>query len=209
MTNEELVIKIQTGQTDLIKELWINIEKFVYAQAKYFFKRWQNRCQVLGLETEDLYQSAFLSLNSAIEYYNAEKGAKFLSVYGLFLKSEFSKAIKVRYEKHKRICKNIETISLDSYIDANLEIRFLDTLIDESAEEAFNELENEECRQLLHTRLESALPLLTESEYAVIKKHYYDNKPMSDIAKELGIIRTYGYQIRRRAFGKIKKCLTV
>ncbi len=209
MTNEELVIKIQNGQTDFINELWLNIEKFVRAQANLFFRNWQSRCLKLGIEKEDLYQSAFLRLNKAIEYYKTDKGTKFLSIYGLFLKSQFYKDIKVSYSGHKRYIKDIETLSLDNYIDSNLEVGFVDTLIDESAEEAFNNLENEEYRQLLHTCLKSALSLLTENEYAVIKKHYYNNERMSDIAEELGIIRTYAYQIRRRAFGKMKKCLTV
>ena len=101
MTNEELVVKIQNGQTELNVELWLNIEKFVHTQSDLFFRNWQDRCQKLGVEKDDLYQTGWLALILAVPKYNEQAGASFIYYFAYFLKTQFYRMIKLQKRNNK------------------------------------------------------------------------------------------------------------
>lgn len=102
MTNEILVIKIQSGDTSLMLTLWEQVERFAKQQAAKFFYNHSDRCAAMGVELEDLQQEAFLGVHNAVEGYNADKGVKFLTYAAYHLMSRFYSAVKLNRAEGKR-----------------------------------------------------------------------------------------------------------
>lgn len=93
MRNEELAKLIQAGERDKVLELWQQVRRFAWRQAR----RWS---AVTGEDTEDLLQTAFIALLDALEVWNHERG-QFLTWYGLRLKSEFTEATGQRTQRDR------------------------------------------------------------------------------------------------------------
>ncbi len=77
MTNEELAIKIQNGESHLIAELWEQVKGIIYRRVsrEMVFDSKKNRAATIGVTKEDLYQEGYFALVDAINYYAPEKGA--------------------------------------------------------------------------------------------------------------------------------------
>lgn len=93
MSIEELAKLIQAGERDKVLELWQQVRRFAWRQAR----RWS---AVTGEDTEDLLQTAFIALLAALEGWNHERG-QFLTWYGLRLKSEFTEATGQRTQRDR------------------------------------------------------------------------------------------------------------
>lgn len=204
MTNEELVKRIKEGQTDLINDLWAQIERFVRSYTIKLYNTWYDRCQSMGLEIDDLYQIGALVLNSSIQYFSLDKGTKFLTIYTYFLKNQFYKEIKVNYSGSKRYIKPICDLSLDERIYTDSDITLGDMLVDNSVESAYTAYENYEFNNQLHNQLKLAMQFLSTNERLVIDKYYNSKMRMSDIAQLLSITRTHVYAIHRGALNKLR-----
>ncbi len=94
-TNEELAMEIQRGRVEYLADLWEQVERFVWKQAKRWAGAWPKA------EAEDLSQAGFLALYGACETYQPERG-KFLTWYGLYLKTAFSEAVGGHTERQRR-----------------------------------------------------------------------------------------------------------
>lgn len=115
MTNETLVIKIQSGDTSLMTALWEQVERFAKQQAAKFFYSHSDRCAAMGVELEDLQQEAFLGVHNAVEGYSADKGVKFLTYAAYHLMSRFYSAVKLNRAEGKRPA----PISLEETVSIN------------------------------------------------------------------------------------------
>ena len=86
MTNEELAVMIQNGQTEAILPLWEQVERFVAKQANKWEQAWTTR----RVEFEDLYQSGFIAMMKAARTYDPDKDVKFLTWMDYYIKTAFS-----------------------------------------------------------------------------------------------------------------------
>lgn len=89
MSNEELAAAIKAGNTELYSDLWGQVQRFVVMKAR---QRYILTNGVGGVEIEDLVQSGFLALVSAVHYFDPASGVSFLAVLGNCLKTAFSTA---------------------------------------------------------------------------------------------------------------------
>ena len=175
MTNEELVSKIQAGERELITELWLQIERFVKQQAYKFasYERWSSVCASAGITDEDLYVAGYFALENAIEKYDADKEASFLTYFGNFyLKRAFYDELGWSNRGGKYSIKP-ELLSQAKSIDEQVyegkdgsALTLEDLLEDESAQEAFADVEDALYSQQLHADLEEALASLRPRERA-------------------------------------------
>lgn len=113
MTNEDLVIEIQHGRTDLYGQLWEQVRGFVAQMAYRRYKYVEDRG---GIDVEDLVQAGYLGVVAAVESFDPDDGYSFLTGLSNHLKTAFNDACGVRYE---RLAKDpIHTaISLDAPVD--------------------------------------------------------------------------------------------
>ena len=73
MKNEELVARIQAGESDLIETLWLQVEQFIRMMAN----KWKGQ-----VEMDDLIQQGFLILYTATAEYTPEHGVSFINYLG-------------------------------------------------------------------------------------------------------------------------------
>ena len=142
MTNEQLVAKIQAGETNLMPTLWEQVEKFTNQQAGKFLNKYYERCTLVGIALEDLQQEAYLGIHKAVRQYDANKGVKFLTYAGYHLMSRFYDTAKMHSSGWN---KRQEPISLDSAIfvnDSGEDICLMDNLTDSNAEAEIDEAVN-------------------------------------------------------------------
>ena len=170
MTNEELAARIKQGETTLILELWTQCERFVRFMANKLI------CRIppsAGVEFDDLVNSGFIALVSAINYYDPSVGALFTTVLGMTLKSAFAEASGLR-TKRQRLdpLRQLSTLSLDAPLKSDdAESGVLGDVIPDARDdyEAVNEqLYNEHLRLILET----ALSQLPRELAMAVREHY-------------------------------------
>lgn len=197
MTNEELAVAIQNGDRDRIPELWEQTRRFVWFQAKKWYRVSPGQG---GAEMEDLIQSGFFALLTAVETYDGSKEKSFIGWLALHLKRSFSDTIGIRTELQRR--DPLRTaVSLDAPAgdDENGdELQYF--IADPNSEDWIKKMELQEC----HEALFAALRRLPGAESEIIRLRYWGNLSQADTAKIKGITVENVSKIERRALSKLR-----
>ena len=168
MTNEELAVLIQNGERDKLLELWEQVRRFAWGQAK----RWA-AYRDSGMELEDFMQTGFLALLDAVQRYDP-LGGKFLTMYNLRLKNAFTEAAGLRTQ---RMAQDLlrHAISLDTPLtDVLGDPRTLaDVTIGPAAEVEMEDVDERDRQVRLRAALEAALAKLPEDQHEAIRDKYY------------------------------------
>jgi RNA polymerase sigma factor (sigma-70 family) len=190
MTNEELAIKIKEGETSLIENLWLRVERFIKALSYKRFIKFEELCVKAGVAVDDIYQAGYFALLKAIEAYEPETGFNFITYMPLHLSNEFWTLLGRRTSKRN-------PLNASSALDAPMEITYkdgdsptlLDNLADSSSEDAFEQVIEEEYRVSLRRALDNALDTLPENKAHSIRRQYFDGLSPKKIAEELNVSR--------------------
>lgn len=192
MTNEELAIEIQNGKTEYLPVLWERVERFVALKANRLLK-------VLGdnrIEFDDLYNSAYLYLQKAVDYFDPEKECSFLNMYSsFFLKTAFAEATGIRLSKERNDPLR-RALSLDAPIKNGEEATYGDMIADDI--DMQEQVEQSMLEQDLHNALEKALSTLSPLEEKVLRLRYYDNLTYGQIGEHMGYTHTRIQQIKTK-----------
>ena len=180
MTNEELAARIQAGDRDKLLELWGQVERFAYGRAIRWERALGGRA---GVTVEDLMQAAFLALLYALERWNPECGANFLTYFGTSLKGAFSVACGVRTPKMGKDPLH-SAVSLDMPADPSIQNgETLGDLQPDPAAEAEMEASEEWDRlERLHAALERALETLPPDGAEAVRDRLYRGKKFNQRA---------------------------
>ena len=127
-----------------------------------------------GVEESDLLQVAFISLMDTLPTWDVNKG-EFLTLYGIKLKAELTKACGQRTQRTR--CDPINSVcrSMDEPIgDEDSDLTLGDTISDEAAEEAFEDVEQRDFQQAV----QAALAQMPDAQReAIIGEFWYGAKP--------------------------------
>lgn len=200
MTNEELAVKIQQGETDLYLQLWENVEKFVVMMAKRHHVLTDGRG---GVEIEDLVQSGYLALVSAVNYFDASKGYSFLTFLGKRLKSEFSEAAGIRTERSRHDPLD-RSLSLDCPIsDEDDSITLFDYVEDpvDYEDQVIEKAWVEDLREAL----KKAISKIPEEQGEIIQLRYREGLSVEQTSKLKGIDGKTVRQLEGRALSSLRK----
>lgn len=179
MSNEELAAEIKAGRTELYTDLWEQVQRFVIIKAR--------QCYIVtngagGVEVEDLVQSGFFALVSAVRYFDSSKGVSFLSVLSNTLKTAFSTAGGYRTSKRNPldVC-----CSLDMPLDSDDPEG--DTLLDLMADpkDYISAQEEKMWRDDLRVVLEDALVSLPPEQKETIYRLFCAQETRSSIAASI------------------------
>ena len=180
MSNEEYAQLIKKGREDLYPVLWESVRGFVALQA---IKRFKITHGFGGVEIEDLIQSGYLALVSAVRYYSPEDGYSFLTVLGNCLKTEFARAGGYKTSKRDPLS---SALSLDAPIgDPEDDLSLMDTL--KSQNDVIESIEEKVYTAQLHEALERELNIIPADCARAIRLEYFSEKSESDICNMLGI----------------------
>ena len=173
----EIAAAVQAGEADILR-LWAAVERFAWQQTLRWVRAMEGRA---GVEESDLLQVAFIALMDTLPTWDVNKG-EFLTLYGIKLKAEFTKACGQRTQRTR--CDPINTVcrSMDEPIgDEDSDLTLGDAIADEAAAEAFEDIEQRDFRQAV----QAALAQLTDAQReAIISEFWLGQKPDARARRE-------------------------
>lgn len=193
MDNEELVAQIQAGEHDRMAELWEQVEKFVRWRADH----WPTSAVV---DHEDLYQAGYLALVRAVETYDPERGAKFITHFTNHLKTAFTEAHNQRSKKQL-----LDPIHHADSLSRPLNdegVELLDTIADPHG---LQEVEERIWHEELSCAIKKAIEALPEAESDTIRRRYYHGQTMDQVAWETGKTAYEVQKNERRGLAALRK----
>lgn len=203
MTNEELTMRIKAGETELMPELWAQVEKFVYMQADNFYNTYRARCENFCVELNDLTQEAFFAIQVAVEKYEPARGTMFLTLAGYYLKKYFFTLLKMNYKNWQanmvRACnQHLEDVLCEEGL----------TLADTLAGSANTEREvvDKIYTEKLSQDLREALDEMGNNNWRrAIEGTVFANVRPAEYARQIGVSRPTVQRFRRRAFETLRE----
>ena len=73
MTNEELAIRIENGETELMTDLYNNCRRLLGMVALRYYNRYPSRCAECGIELADVINESYFALPAAVKAYCASE----------------------------------------------------------------------------------------------------------------------------------------
>ena len=183
MTNEEICENIKANPeaaSGLLLQLFQQNRGFIYQTATRWARAFSYRPDV---DIEDLTQAAFIAVLDAAERYQADKGAKYITVLSTALKTAFSEVYGVRTKKRDPLN---NALSLDRPLNDDTDNTALDLLPDAAAEEPFEAVEEAVFNRQLHDLIIKALDTISEKQAAAVRRYYLDGEEEKDIAASVG-----------------------
>lgn len=173
----EIAAAVQAGEADILS-LWAAGERFAWQQSLRWARAMEGRA---GVEESDLLQVAFIALMDTLPTWDVNKG-EFLTLYGIKIKAAFTEACGQRTQRAR--CDPINTVcrSMDEPIgDEDSDLTLGDTISDEAAEEAFEDVEQRDFQQAV----QAALAQLTDAQRdAIIGEFWFGRKPDPKLRRE-------------------------
>ena len=179
MSNEEMALAIQAGDTALYAALWEQTKRLMFKKVNAFVRRNGELLIRYGLTVEDLYQVAFLALVFAVDQYQPEKGILLISYFNLALKREIQAAFCGGERKQKIDALN-RSAELDAPINDNTETTWGELLPDPY------DMEEATADKMEREALWAAVDRLPEMRREIIKDHYRDDIPLTKVAVNHG-----------------------
>lgn len=200
MSNEELVALIQSGERDRLPELWAQVERFVWKQAK----RWATALQGLGgVVEDDLHQVGYIAMLQAVDNYQGDREKTFIGWFAYHLKTAFTEAYGLRTIRQQRDPLQ-RALRLETPLDDLEGITMGDSIPDPTAEAEITDIAERDREQRLHAALEKAMATLTEAEREVLWARYCQLCTLEEIAAERGISSGQVRQIEAKALRTLR-----
>lgn len=180
MTNEELAMSIQDGESGNIPTLWEQVKNFVAQQANRLVRGLEGR---YGVTVDDLINEGFLAMCEACETYNSDKGS-FLTWLNFRLKTAFAAACGYRTSRR-------DALDLSDSLDRPLDRSDAgsDTLGDviPDPHDQYAAVDNAVYNEGLRVRLDALIDTLTPAGAEMIRAAYWSGKTTEQLARDRGI----------------------
>lgn len=207
MTNEQLAELIQQGgNEELLPILWERIRKLMYMKSDKIYRAYQSDFVRCGADVWDLKQSCYMAFLDAVRGYKADKDLKFTAYLSYPFRNAVNNLIGVRTKtKQNEPLNNCTSLEMPVSDDENLTLA--DTLIDETAVNAVDVVEQEDEYRILHEVVDSLQPPLND----IVNAYYFEGKTYKQIGKEMGVshstVSSYSSKAMRclRASEKLKQ----
>lgn len=185
MTNEELAVEIQQGNTRCVSLLWNQTEKlFVMLCNKWWTVRGE-RFTECGIMLDDLKQECYFVLIDAVAAYDSTTGYKFTTYIRYPMQNRFNALLGYRYG-HRNVLNNCT--SLDTPVTEDEDYSLLDAIPDPVSEQPFEQIDHNDYVAKLHSDLEAAMQRkLSEQQKNVICDYYYSGLSFADIGERQGV----------------------
>lgn len=160
MDNESIAINIQHGHTELISQLWEQVSRFIDMQAGKYLNRFPEHYRALQ---GDMVNQAYFSFLTAIEKYEKERGS-FINCLAWYIRGAFEAVI---YGGRGSRLKNEplnQAGSLDIPLNDTNDLYLVDTILDETAEAHYRELEDTDFWQNVNEILRDAIESIEDED---------------------------------------------
>ena len=201
MTNEELAVKIQQGERDLIPELWEQVERFVKLLAD---RRLQRLPAGSGLESDDLYDAGYIAFMNAVERFNVERNASFITLLSMMLKTAFAEAGGYRSRRQQKDPLH-HAVSLETPLTGEENYFLEDVIPDDRASAAFEDTERQVYLEQLRNELENALSALPDQQSDIIRRRFYNGDTLHAISQDMGTTQERVRQVENQGLRSMRK----
>lgn len=215
-TNAALAALAAAGNSFALGQLWEINKGFLH----YLFWQWYSKNKAIadnaGLTLEDFDQEAFFAVQAAAKAYIPEKGA-FTTLLYYYVQSQINKAVcgehrrNITTEDGRVVAVSAnplnECSSLDIRLDETDEGSSTkgETIEDPAATQAFQTAEDGLYTEELHNALEEALSQLAAKQADIVRRHYFEGKAISEIAREDGTTRNAAQNREQAAFAALRR----
>ncbi|MDD6490271.1 MAG: sigma-70 family RNA polymerase sigma factor [Clostridia bacterium] len=198
MENEQLVTLIQSGNRDLLPELWEQTERLIKMLIVRYAK---SKVLPNSMDIDDLLQCGYFALLQAVRAFKADKGLKFTSYLSYSVKNAIDEETGNDRKHFKEISynKTVKDRSGDN-------VELLDLMEDSTAE--YNLIEPVELTDTQRIVIE-ALERLPPVQREVISKHYLKGLTFEQIATERNCTVENIRQYKTAAFRTLRKDRTL
>ena len=184
MEKEELALRYQQGQTEVIGALWDAVEKFVRSRAWQFAEALPPE---RGLTLDDLVQIGFIAVTEAAKTYSPDGGANYLTWLSYQLKADFMRAAGY-HVRHPDPLNDSHTAHLDTPLDTDdAESDTLGDTIPDARVDVDAAVVDVVYQEQLHAALNDALNELPVVERDVLERKYFRSEGREQIAVSLGL----------------------
>lgn len=203
MTNEEIAVAIQNGETGLYPVLWNQVYRWVEIRAERYalwLQEYGRRIDPVDFK-DDLIQSAYFAVVEAVGRFDPETGYKFLTYLEYPMRTAFRKTSGIRSSRR-------DALDMALYLDAPCGDdgegdTFEDITADPCAITSLETAEESIWRNQLHDTLESALDALPIDQSRVLRMRYYEERTCASIAEDLGYTAAGVLDKEQRALKKL------
>lgn len=208
MSNEEMALAIQNGESSDYTDLWERNRPLLLKLANCFFARNKELLARYGLTLDDLQQVAFLALVLAVKAYQPEKGYGLTAYFDISFKRELAAAFCGGERKSKTDALNMSG-DLDEPVTDDSDTTFGELLPDEAAEQAFEDVDQADYDRQSAAVLWECVNELPEPCKEIIYKRYRDALSWGDIAAQTGIKEKTVFATARTGCLKLKRNIRI
>jgi RNA polymerase sigma factor (sigma-70 family) len=184
LTNEELALHVQQGDTSSAEPLWEQVKLLTFKFAGRFFWRSMDNCSQCGVTLDDLQQECFLAVMDAAQAYDPSSGFKFTAFLNFPLKNHFNALIGCRGHQKENPLNGFASLNEPIPGIEDEDITRLDALEDTSIDIPGG-IEESDMQRLVKAAIKRLEPF---SQY-LIELYYYQNKTFDVIAQEVQMER--------------------
>lgn len=215
-TNAALAALAAAGNSFALGQLWEINKGFLHRLFWQWYSKNKAAADNAGLTLEDFDQEAFFAVQAAAKAYIPEKGA-FTTLLYYYVQSQINKAVcgehrrNITTEDGRVVAVSAnplnECSSLDIRLDESDEGSSTkgETIEDPAAAQAFQTAEDDLYTEELHNALEEALSQLATKQADVVRRHYFEGKAISEIAREDGTTRNAAQNREQAAFAALRR----
>ena len=193
MTNEELVIRIQDGETDLYRDLWENNKKLIIQIMK---NKLHSAILPCYISLEDLEQEMYFALCKAVKYYDRKKPYYFSTYLNYPILSVLNKLVFNDKSIEKECSFNTKISDNDGKM-----IEKWDLVYDPDSNNAYKNIENEDMNDKVH----QAVATLKDRERTAVELYYFHNHTYEEISVLLHVNRSRAGQIIKHAIRTLRR----
>ena len=197
-TNAALAALAASGNSFALGQLWEINKSLLHSLFWQWYNKNKSVADSAGLTMEDFDQEAFFAVQAAAKAYDPEKGS-FTTLLSYYVQSQINRAVLGEHscieitEEGKRVRKSANLLNSCTSLDVHLDINDENTTVrsdlieDPAASRAFQNVEDNNYTEKLHNDLEKAIDTLPRRQADIIRRHYFAETPLADIAREDGI----------------------
>ena len=219
-TNAALAALAASGNSFALGQLWEINKSLLHSLFWQWYNKNKSVADSAGLTMEDFDQEAFFAVQAAAKAYDSEKGS-FTTLLSYYVQSQINRAVLGEHscieitEEGKWVRKSANLLNSCTSLDVHLDIDDENTTVrsdlieDPAASQAFQNVEDNNYTEKLHNDLEKAINTLPRRQADIIRRHYFAETPLADIAREDGISSSAVHTSERAALYTLSKNRTL
>lgn len=202
-TNEELAIRYQQGDKDVLSGLYEQNRGLLNRHSYSYYTRNQPLCKRCGVTGEDLQQSAFFALELAARAYDPGKEFKYTTYLHRHVQNCFNDLTGQRSARG-RMEPLSHSASLNEPLGEDESMTLSEAVPDPAAERELQTVDDQAFYEQLHSAVEMALNRLNDPQREIIRCRFYRRKTLQDTAETIGISRERVRQLESNALRNMR-----